>query len=314
MPAPQQSSAPIAIIDMGTNTFHLLVATKHMGRLVHIFERKQAVQLGKGGISKGILADEAMARAIACLQSFAADAARYGIGPQSIKAYATSAVRSAANQQAFLDQVCLVTGIEINVITGPTEAAYIFEGVRASGALANAGGPALVMDIGGGSVEFILGTEDGPVLWLQSFEIGGQRLVDTYMHQDPIHVQDACRLRAHAGTVLHPLQQACMAYKPTTLVGASGTFDTLRQFKYNQERYPRQPWAELEPQALQTLTAFLLTQNRAQRLEFAAISELRAEMIVVALLLLEVAFGLSGATRLRQSDFALKEGVAVALL
>ena len=311
----QIHNKPFAIVDMGTNTFHLLVAANDAGVLKPIFERKQGVRLGKGGISEGTLTPDAMTRALVCLQGFVLDAAAHGVGLGQIFAFATSAVRSAANGHAFAAQIEAELGFGVKVLDGLAEADYIFAGVRASGAVQDVAAPVLVMDIGGGSVEFILGDRTGHIWWLQSFELGGQRLVDSYMVQDPIAPKDAARLRKDLRRHLAPLQKACQRYKPEVLVGASGTFDTLRQFENPNETQPHTlPWQELSPKLAAETTSKLQGMNLSERLAFAAISELRADMIVVALILLEVALELSGAARLRQTDWALKEGVATRLL
>ena len=311
----QPNPAPIAVIDMGTNTFHLLVAKWVQGRLLTLLERKEGVRLGKDGISKGELAEEAMVRAIDCLQRFLAASKEFGIQPADVHAYATSAVRSARNGEAFRNLLLSQLGLTVQIIDGGQEAEFIFEGVRASGAFYGEGGDVLVMDIGGGSVEFILGNSLGQIRWLQSFEIGGQRLVDAYMNQDPIEQKEVGRLRKNLQIALMPLKEACKRYQPSVLVGASGTFDTLRQFENPAESKDHTlPWANLDTVKTRGISTLLQGMNRAERLAHAAISDLRADMIVVALILVEEALKASKAPKLRQSDWSLKEGAAQKLL
>ncbi len=305
-------SARRAIIDMGTNTFHLLVAEGVGPHAKALAEYKQPVRLGQGGISAGALAADAQDRAIACLQSFVQQAAAAGVQPGQIEVFATSAVRSAHNAHAFVQCVAEEVGLQIQVIDGPQEAQYIFRGVCASGALAAHAGPCLVMDIGGGSVEFIIGQSDGAVAWLQSFEVGGQRLLDQYMQDDPIAPAQASALQAYVTQVLTPLADACAQFKPSLLVGASGTFDTLRALQYPNEG-PKsdatKPWAPLSLADMLGATRHLERLSLAERRAIPGVSELRAHMIVVALLLLEATVKMTGITRLHQSSWALKEGV-----
>ena len=305
----------LAVIDMGTNTFHLLVADVEQAAFRPVAEYKQAVRLGQGGISAGILTEEAQGRALDCLRYFLEKAGDFGLAPSDVHAFATSAVRSAKNGPDFTRRVFAELGLRVSTIGGAEEAGYIFDGVRATGAFAEETAPVLVMDIGGGSVEFILGKPNGQVLWLQSFEVGGQRLVDAYMKKDPIAPTDAKRLISDMKRTLAPLAEACTEYKPQLLIGASGTFDTLRQLEFPNEDSSAAllPWKILTPDFVQTQTERLRKLDRTQRLAIPGISELRADMIVVALLLLQSALEVSGIRRLCQSSWALKEGVAFRL-
>lgn len=300
---------------MGTNTFHLLMADVENAAFRPVAEFKHAVRLGQGGISAGILTEEAQGRAIDCLRSFLEKTGDLGLSPADVHAFATSAVRSAKNGSDFTQRVFAELGLRVNIIGGVEEAGYIFDGVRATGSFAEETAPVLVMDIGGGSVEFILGKPNGQVLWLQSFEVGGQRLVDVYMKQDPIASTDAKRLIADMERTLSPLAEACTEYKPQLLIGASGTFDTLRQLEFPNEDTPtaHSPWKMLTPDFVRAQTERLQKLDRAQRLAIPGISELRADMIVVALLLLQAALEVSGIQQLCQSSWALKEGVAFRL-
>lgn len=246
---------------------------------------------------------------------FLEKAADYGLAPSDVHAFATSAVRSAKNGPDFTRRVFAELGLRVSTIGGAEEAGYIFDGVRATGAFTEEAAPVLVMDIGGGSVEFILGKPNGQVLWLQSFEVGGQRLVDAYMKKDPIAPADAKRLISDMKRTLAPLAEACAEYKPQLLIGASGTFDTLRQLEFPHEDASAYllPWKLLDPGFVRAQTSRLQKLGRAERLAIPGISELRSDMIVVALLLLEAAQEVSGIERLCQSSWALKEGVAFRL-
>jgi exopolyphosphatase / guanosine-5'-triphosphate,3'-diphosphate pyrophosphatase len=303
-----------AVIDMGTNTFHLLVAEQSAAGFTPILNLKQGVRIGQGGISKGLLADDALLRAEACLSTFQDAAKAEGVSPNAIKAFATSAVRSASNGRAFVNRIKQRLNLNIDIVDGDMEAAYIFRGVWASGALEGTQGSSLVIDIGGGSVEYILGDAKGNIVWKQSFEIGGQRLVDSYMQQDPISQKQAHRLQTDLREILAPLQVACLTHKPQLLIGASGTFDTLRVLEFPHEAQTEIPaWRALSLEKTLFATHHLMRLSRAQRLAIPGVSELRADMIVVALLLLEVTLKLSRAMALRQSSWALKEGVASVL-
>ena len=160
-----------AAIDLGTNTFHILIATVKEGRLQIIRKESEFVLLGQGGISDGKLTQEAMKRAFTTLTRFAHILKEENISAGQLRATATSAVRSAANKDAFVQEVARKTGIDIEIIDGDTEAAYIYRGVKQAVKMHDE--KALIVDIGGGSVEFII-ANDKQMFWRQSFEIGAQ--------------------------------------------------------------------------------------------------------------------------------------------
>src|SRR5690606_25697024 len=119
--------------------------------------------------------------------------------------------------------------LKVNVINGDHEAQLIYEGIKLSGSLN--GTTALMMDIGGGSVEFIIGNEK-EAFWKRSFEIGGQRLLDLFPYHDPILPEEVDQLNTFLSKQLAPLVEAIEHFKPAQLVGASGTFDTLTDMYY----------------------------------------------------------------------------------
>ena len=112
----------------------------------------------------------------------------------------------------------------MSVIGGMEEASLIYDGVRY--ALGNMTETSLVVDIGGGSVEFIIGKED-EVLWMESYEIGGQRLMDHFFTEDPISMDSVGQMKEFLQSRLQTLHRALERYNPTILVGSSGSFETL---------------------------------------------------------------------------------------
>src|SRR5690606_24807340 len=147
------STQKAAVIDMGTNTFHLLLVELDGANFKTIYKEKIPVKLGKGGINQNLLADDAKKRAFHTLQHF--KNLIDGEGISRTFAFATSAVRNAKNGQSFVDEVRETIGIEIRVLSGEEEAQMIYDGIRLSGSLN--GQTDLMIDIGGGSVEFIIG-------------------------------------------------------------------------------------------------------------------------------------------------------------
>ncbi|GAB3254001.1 hypothetical protein GCM10027347_14120 [Larkinella harenae] len=295
-----------AVIDLGTNTFHLMI----MERDQTLFRESRPAKIGKAGINQGIITEDATERAIAVLQYFRSVLDRYQIPAEQAVAIGTSAIRNAGNQAEFMERVRRETGIIIRSISGEQEADYIYAGVRAAGALDQQ--MALVVDIGGGSVEFILGTQQR-VYWKQSFEIGGQRLLERFMETDPISTSAVARMSRYFQEQLLPLTNAVHQYAPVALVGSSGAFDTLIDMQYKHEK------GELPPEDQTTtvlpLDAFyryyelVLTRNRAERMQLPGMIELRVDMIVVSVCLIDYILRNYEIPQIRVSTYSLKEGV-----
>jgi exopolyphosphatase / guanosine-5'-triphosphate,3'-diphosphate pyrophosphatase len=313
-----------AVIDLGTNTFHLMIVEQTPGRPWNVlFRESRPAKIGKGGINQNRITDEAIGRALNVLTYFRSVLDQHGIDPADVRAFGTSAIRVAANQGEFIQTVQQTTGIRIEVISGDQEAGYIYAGVRASGAmhLSKATEPpvSLVMDIGGGSVEFILGTPER-IFWKQSFEIGGQRLMERFMPnpQKAISLASVERMNDYFREQLLPLVNAIHQYAPTTgqplqLVGSSGTFDTLIDMQYWQEQgqWPDADQAAfvLPIEEFYRSYELLLTRNHEERMQLPGMIELRVDMIVVAVCLIDYILTTFGIRAITVSRYSLKEGV-----
>ncbi len=301
-----------AVIDMGTNTFHLLLVELHGNEFKTIYKEKIAVKLGQGGITQNLIAPEAEKRALHTLGHF-----KNLIDGESISqvfAFATSAVRNATNGPDFVNRVREQLGIQIHVISGDEEAQLIYEGIHFSGALDER--TTLMMDIGGGSVEFIIGNAK-EVFWKQSFEIGGQRLLDAFHYHDPILPEEVEKLEEYCGEKLQPLLAAIAIHKPSGFVGASGTFDTLIDMYYAtllQCKLTGQHVFELPVSDFYQLFQLLVTKNRAERLGIPGMIAMRVDMIVVASCLIDFILHHVHVQSIRCSHFSLKEGAVSRML
>ncbi|MXV15589.1 Ppx/GppA phosphatase family protein [Hufsiella ginkgonis] len=299
--------APVAVIDLGTNTFHLLIAIVEAGAIREVVHRVDAVKLGEGGINSGRIRDDAFGRGLTMLRNYALQIHENNASP--VRAIATSAIRNAANGPEFIKKVAQETGICIEVIDGAQEAAFIYKGIRASGSL----GPhrSLIMDIGGGSVEFILCTQSG-ILWKQSFEIGAARLMDRYHHSDPIAAREIARLEQYLEEQLQPLFAAVKTYPVKHLVGSAGSFETFVEMtgtsgaSADNERIKTY---HFNLQALAAVMDWLRNSTHRQREERQDIEPVRVDMIVVASLVTAFVMRKSGITRVSMSAYSLKEGV-----
>ncbi len=296
----------LGIIDCGTNTFHLMVVEIHKSIPFIKSRIKKAVKIGKGGINKKLILPDAEERALKTLLEFKEIAEQQDLN--QIIAFATSAFRNADNGIEIRLRIKRETGIDISIIDGNREAELIFKGVNY--ALKLKSDPTLVMDIGGGSVEFIIGSSKG-IQWKRSFEIGGQRLVELFHKHDPILQSEIKTLEAHLAVELVELFSALNKYRPTILAGSSGTFDTLS------EMYALENGISLtgdEPELPLTLDTYysqhkkLITLPRADRLQIPGMIEMRVDMIVVASCLINYVLSQYKFEDIRVSTYSLKEG------
>lgn len=297
----------IAVIDLGTNTFHLLLASINGDNFQTLYKEKIAVKIGQGGINEGYITEDARERAFAAMESFRGLIDQEGI--KMVYATATSAIRNAKNGVAFTEEVFERTGIKIRIISGEQEADYIHYGV--SKAVKFGKETSLIMDIGGGSIEFILCNEE-QVFWKGSFEIGAQRLLDKFHYHDPIHKEEILNLEKYLATNLQRLDKAIKKYNPTSLIGSSGTFDTLSDiytFENNIDRDPNQTELPLPLEKYFEIHEEIIHKDRAQRLAIPGMIELRVDMIVVASCLINFILKNYGILSLRVSTYALKEGL-----
>ena len=301
---------------MGTNTFHLLIVELPEARHaqpVTLLRTKVGVRLGEGGISQGRIAEEPYARALHTLAGFKEEMELHEV--TDVRATATSAMRVTSNGPELVQDIFAQTGIQVEVIGGDREAELICAGVRRAVPLGVA--PHLIMDIGGGSVEFIV-ADESRIFWKQSFEIGAQRLLDQFF-PDPSGVfppEAIAAERAYLRDTLAPLAAAVAKFRPVGLVGASGSFDSLADMHLGELRAE----ADLPPSTPLPLDSFrrsqqqLLSLPHEQRRALPGIVPMRANMLVVSVVLIDYVLELTGITQIRASAYALKEGLLAEML
>lgn len=298
---------------MGTNTFHLLLAeATEKGNYNIIHRDRMAVKIGKGGINQGYITDDGLERALFAIQSFKSTIDTHRI--KNIYAFGTSAIRNAKNGEDVLEKIKAATGINCSVISGDVEAEYIYQGVKYS--LDMGKEKSLIIDIGGGSVECILGNSQ-QIFWKESFEIGAQRLLEEFHKHDPIIREELLSLDLHFEKQLAPLFEALRQYPANVLIGASGTFDTLSDifcYQNNIPKYEDQIETPLTIEGFCTIYAELISKNREQRMQIPGMIEMRVDMIVVACCLVRYILSKYSFSRLRVSAYSLKEGVLASFI
>jgi exopolyphosphatase/guanosine-5'-triphosphate,3'-diphosphate pyrophosphatase len=305
-------SRTVAIIDLGTNTFHLLIAEIHSNTYRIIHREKVAVKLGLGGINQNIIQKDAIERAVNALKNFKNTLLNF----QDLKVFAfgTSALRNASNANDAINAIKKATQIDVAVISGDDEAFYIYKGVQSSMDMGNE--TSLIMDIGGGSVEFILANRN-TIFWKQSFEIGGQRLLERFQKHDPMATEEILQLDRFFTSSLASLFEAMKKFNPTTLIGSSGTFDTLSEIHCIRKSMAFSEDASETPLTLESFHAIydeLISKNRAERMHIPGMIEMRVDMIVVACCLVRYILETHSFKAIRVSTYALKEGVLSSMI
>jgi exopolyphosphatase/guanosine-5'-triphosphate,3'-diphosphate pyrophosphatase len=223
----------VAAIDCGTNSLRLLVADVDAGSgtLEDLHRQMEIVRLGEGVDRTGRLAPEALARTFAVCDRYA-DTMR-DLGAQHVRFVATSASRDAENRDEFVRGVLERIGVEPEVVTGDEEARLSFTG--ATRGLTGAEPPYLVVDIGGGSTEFVLGTTE-PVAAL-SVDVGCVRLTERHLHADPPPRDQVDALVADVDAAIARAAEVVPLGEARTLVGLAGSVTTLTAVALGQQEY-----------------------------------------------------------------------------
>ncbi|MGI4750771.1 MAG: hypothetical protein ACRYFB_09065 [Janthinobacterium lividum] len=298
----------IAVMDLGTNTFHLLIAEPVKNSFKEILHLTEAVKLGEGGMKDGLIKPEAFARGLKTMQLFAEKIALKEAS--RIRAVATSAVRSTKNGTDFIRQVKQKTGIEIEVIDGLAEAELIYKGVKSSGILSAE--KSLILDIGGGSVEFIL-CDKQEIFWKHSFEIGAQRLRQLFHQIDPIPAKNIDQLNQYLEEQLQLLFLSIKNQEVQQLIGSAGSFETYAEMielkKGNAFDIKKNKTYQFEITDFEQVTKWLQHSSHQERLQQKGIIPLRVDMIVVASLLTSFIMQKLEIPKLSMTTFSLKEGI-----
>ncbi len=302
-----------AIVDLGTNTFNLLVfeqVSDHSMRIIVSVERP--VFLGKGGIEKGVITADAFERGMEALRVHRASAIEHGA--ERITGFGTSALRNARNGKDFVQRAWDELGIAITIVPGEEEAGLILDGVRQAVPLGTR--PTLIMDIGGGSTEFILAT-DKALMWKQSFELGVTRLRERIPVSDPITLEEEARIAEHLDSRLEPLWAIIDRHEPHLLIGSAGSFDTLARMvaaARQQELSNEATTLAFDASTFDALRDSLMRKTRAERLQEPGLPEHRVDTISYALIQIERVLLAGGIRDLAWSRFALKEGAAARMM
>ncbi|MCF6405054.1 exopolyphosphatase [Chitinophaga filiformis] len=291
-----------AVIDLGTNTFHLIIGDLTDKDLRVVYKTTVPVLLGQARINDNLIIPQAFERGIRTLKDFRGIIDAHNV--DVVRAIATSAIRNAVNGHDFVE-AAKVAGIDIQVITGDEEAAFIFNGVKALGIIQQT---SLIMDIGGGSTEFIICNEDG-LIWKKSYDLGAARLMQAFFHSDPIGNTDRCAIIDLLDKALSGLEAACLRYKPEMLIGSAGAFESFAILLNNGNDIGDVASMRLDIKEFEKLAARLIASNHDQRTKMKGLISLRVDMIVIAAILTTYILDNIELNALSLSMYDLKMGV-----
>jgi exopolyphosphatase/guanosine-5'-triphosphate,3'-diphosphate pyrophosphatase len=295
--------APLAAIDMGSNSFRLEIARLGRGRYERIDYIKETVRLGAGLDEHGLLTEAAAERGLACLSRFAARLV--GFSPPQVRAVATQTLREARNRDAFLQRAQTALGYPIEVISGREEARLIYAGVSH---LQAGDATRLVIDIGGRSTEMILGRGNDP-LKAESFAVGSVSLSMAHFPGGKLSASAFRAAQVAAGAELEEGLQAFCAVRWEDALGSSGTVGAVSQVLMAQGHAD----GAITPERLRRLIELCIDAGHVDRLDLPTLKTDRRPVIAGGLALLYTLAAQFGIERLQPARGALRQGVIVEL-
>lgn len=302
----------LAAIDVGTNSFHLVVARiTHDGYTI-IDRRKETIRLGHGLVDTGLLSSDAIERGVAALSRMRRVADGHAA---PIRAVATSAVREAANARTFVERARTEAGVEIEVISGLDEARLIHLGVRQ--AIPVGERRLLLVDIGGGSTEVLVG-QSGDTLTANSFELGAVRLTDRFFADGSVEASAVSSCRSHIMSMLEPYAPEVAGFGFDLAIASSGTAQTVASMAAA-HRGTAQPGSfngfEISVDEIDALTRRLLSHSTVDgRRSVPGLEPTRADIIVAGILVLQAIARTFEVRQFTYSSAALREGILVETL
>jgi exopolyphosphatase/guanosine-5'-triphosphate,3'-diphosphate pyrophosphatase len=309
------SSSPtdlrLAAIDVGSNSIHMVIAqVDASGGVTTLWRLKEMVGLGRISFPSRRLTADAMDRAVVTLRRFQQVAQQRQV--EKIVAVATSAVREAENGGDFLERVRNELGLRIRVVSGREEARLIYLGVKHATDLH--GGPHFMLDIGGGSVEFIVANESKP-LFLESAKLGSARVTAKFIKSDPVDAGDLRRLLAHYREHLDPICAGVKALHPVKAFGTSGTLENLAAMTGGLTKggngTPDGISGVIEREKLAILLSKLLESRAKDRAKMVGLDDKRQDQITSGAVLVNELFHRLDLKKIHVCRGALREGILI---
>ncbi|MEU1077647.1 MULTISPECIES: Ppx/GppA phosphatase family protein [unclassified Streptomyces] len=300
----------VAAIDCGTNSIRLLVADATAsggdgGELVELDRRMTIVRLGQGVDRTGRLAPEALERTFAACREYAAVIEEFGA--ERVRFVATSASRDAENRDAFVRGVVEILGVEPEVITGDQEAEFSFTGATRE---LHADGDYLVVDIGGGSTEFVVGSRR--VRAARSVDVGCVRMTERHHPGDPATPEQIAAMRADIEAALDLAGQTVPLREPRTLVGLAGSVTTVAAIALGLPAYDSAAihHSRIPYEDVKRVTERLLASTHEERTAIPVLHPGRIDVIAAGALVLEAVMERTGASEVVVSEHDILDGIA----
>lgn len=299
-----------ASIDVGSNTFRLLIAEIKKGKIIDIFSDRKITRLGNKVNQTGILQVKNIEESIKALKEFASMISKYNV--VYIRAIATSALREASNSDTFIQRVNAETGIKINVISGEKEAELNLKGILLSFSEPKyLNKTLLILDIGGGSTEWILYNGEHSIR-MGSIPVGVIKFTENFLRTDPISNNDLSDMKNEMYSVIKKLEPEIheLISEETELIGTGGTFTTLASIDLKLDEYSREKihMHRISLSRLKKMSEFLLPLTLEERKKVKGLEPQRADLIIPGLLFTINVMDFFHFTELTISDYGLLEG------
>ena len=290
-----------AVIDLGSNTFHILIVDiNEDGTYTQVHKERSFVGLAEKGIET--ICDSAVKRGKDALAFFSTLLTKYNVN--NYKAIGTSALRTASNSQLFVDTIFKELNLKIDVIGGDREAELIYHGV--STIADTKSGTHVIMDVGGGSVEFIL-IENDELVWSKSSDIGVGVLYNLEQLEDPLSVENIKTINEFLDRKLLDLRNILTNRKVNTMIGASGSFEVIQSI--NGDEIKSSTESEINLSRYYTISKTIRESSQEDRKNMDGLPDSRIKLVGVAFLLIDKAIEIINPSKLIVSPYALKEGV-----
>jgi len=300
----------IAALDLGSNSFHLIVVEARLdGSFETLAREREMLRLGDLVARTGAIGREAMDRAVEVIRRFktVCDAQR----ADEIVALGTAALREAADGGIFVDRVADETGIKIQVVDGVREAELIFAAIKSSVLIDP--GPAIAADLGGGSLEIMVGDRAG-LGFAASLQLGVGRLTARFVHSDPPSAAELDALHEHIAAELAPVMEEALEAKPKMLIVSSGTFTSIaRMATLDKDGRSGAGINQLTVSAAEVavLAKRIMSSTSAERARLAGADPKRIELLPAGVAVLEELLAATGLSEFTVSEWALREGIVI---
>lgn len=301
----------LAAIDVGTNSVHMVLADVNRDGNIDVIDRvKETVRLGRGAFETGSLSKEAMDLAVRTLSNFQKLIKLRHIN--RVRAVATSAVRETRNSAEFVARIRRETGLKVEIIPGAEEARLIF--IAARHAMGLEGGPHLLVDIGGGSVELVM-VRDGEPMWMRSLRLGVSRLTEQFLKDDPPSARQVRDLEEHLADEMGDLLKSARRDGAERAIGTSGTVNTMIAMARaaRGEELGRLSGATASADEIAQVRKRVVECDLSDRLELPGMDAKRADLMPASAMLTDYILRHSGAPELVACTWALREGLLLEL-